>query len=296
MSFILDALKKAEEDRQAGQAPPVSAVVQPTAVITKPSRVRNTEAQLRAVIAMLGLVVVLGAGAAAWHFATRDKPVPTSDVAAVEAAAAADAEAIADAEASDEAASQVYLDAPDPTSNAEDAGQDVASMDDLMAEDDEEAALSPEEVAEEVAAASAPASGTIRKPRAPAPADESMGDDAAAEQQGEPAEEVGEPSSDALAVLAQPVQPSKPRSKPAPPPGAKRLSDMPPAFRTQFPVLTVEVHNYDADNPLKRFVIINGRKYRETDTLVEGPRLLEITPGGVVLDQSGTKVIKSIPR
>ena len=286
MSFILDALKKAEEDRQAGQAPPVSAVVQPTAVITKPGRVRNTEAQLRAVIAALGLVVVLGAGAAAWYFANRDTQVPTNDVAAVEAAAAADAEAIADA------ASQVYLDAPDPTSNAEDAGQDVASMDDLMAEDEEEEALSPEEIAEEVATASAAAG----KPRAATPADASMGDDAAADQQGEPAVEVGEPTSEALAVLAQPVQPSKPRSKPAPPPGAKRLSDMPPAFRTQFPVLTVEVHNYDADNPLKRFVIINGRKYRETDTLVEGPRLIEITLGGVVLDQSGTKVIKSIPR
>lgn len=77
--------------------------------------------------------------------------------------------------------------------------------------------------------------------------------------------------------------------------GVKRLRDMPPSFRTGFPPLNVDVHYYD-DNPLRRFVIINGHKYRETDTLNEGPRVVEITVDGVILDQGGTRVFKNIPR
>lgn len=88
---------------------------------------------------------------------------------------------------------------------------------------------------------------------------------------------------------------------PAPPVPAARspeplpLKDMPPSFRGEFPALSVQVHVYDS-NPLRRFVLINGKKYRETDTLVEGPRVVEIVPEGVVLEHRGTKVLQEMPR
>ncbi|TAJ51210.1 MAG: hypothetical protein EPN60_18170 [Nevskiaceae bacterium] len=88
-------------------------------------------------------------------------------------------------------------------------------------------------------------------------------------------------------------------AEPAPAPAARSpeplpLKDMPPSFRSEFPALSVQVHVYDP-NPLRRFVLINGKKYRETDTLVEGPRVVEIVPEGVVLEHRGTKVLQEMP-
>ncbi|ROH87806.1 hypothetical protein ED208_13920 [Stagnimonas aquatica] len=97
------------------------------------------------------------------------------------------------------------------------------------------------------------------------------------------------------AVAAAPVV-----ATPTPPPAVRApepmpLKDMPPSFRSEFPALSVQVHVYDA-NPLRRFVLINGKKYRETDTLVEGPKVVEIVPEGVVLEHRGTRVLQEMPR
>jgi general secretion pathway protein B len=70
---------------------------------------------------------------------------------------------------------------------------------------------------------------------------------------------------------------------------------MPPAFRSEFPRLTVDVHVFDS-NPLRRFVMLNGKKYRETDTTLDGPRIIEITPEGVVLEHRGSQVLVELPR
>lgn len=83
----------------------------------------------------------------------------------------------------------------------------------------------------------------------------------------------------------------------SPPPrdSVRPLKDMPPSFRSEFPALSVQVHVYDA-NPLRRFALVNGKKYRETDTLVEGPRVVEIVENGIVLEQRGTRVLLEMPR
>lgn len=102
------------------------------------------------------------------------------------------------------------------------------------------------------------------------------------------------PSQAAPAPAPTPVPPppSAPVARSAEP---MPLKDMPPSFRSEFPALSVQVHVYDA-NPLRRFVLINGKKYRETDTLVEGPKVVEIVPGGVVLEHRGTRVLQEMPR
>lgn len=89
-------------------------------------------------------------------------------------------------------------------------------------------------------------------------------------------------------------------AEPAPPPPASRsavrpLKDMPPSFRSEFPALSVQVHVYDP-NPLRRFVLVNGKKYRETDSLIEGPQVVEIVEDGIVLEQRGTRVLLEMPR
>lgn len=107
------------------------------------------------------------------------------------------------------------------------------------------------------------------------------------------APEAAPPPVDALPQDA----PAEVAAPPPPPPRSvvRPLKDMPPSFRTEFPALSVQVHVYDP-NPLRRFVLINGKKYRETDTLVEGPQVVEIVEHGIVLDQRGTRVLIEMPR
>jgi len=59
------------------------------------------------------------------------------------------------------------------------------------------------------------------------------------------------------------------------------------------PEMHVDLHVYAA-NPQDRFVFVNKRKYREGETLQEGPRIEEITRDGVVLNQQGRRFI--LPR
>jgi general secretion pathway protein B len=62
---------------------------------------------------------------------------------------------------------------------------------------------------------------------------------------------------------------------------------------TGLPEMHVDLHVY-ASNPQERFVFVNKRKYREGETLQEGPRVEEITREGVVLSQHGRRFI--LPR
>lgn len=78
--------------------------------------------------------------------------------------------------------------------------------------------------------------------------------------------------------------------QPAPKPGAVELKDLPPEVRADFPRLALDVHFYE-DDPARRFVMINGRRYREGDTLGEGPQLLEIAPDSLTLDHRGQRVL-----
>lgn len=60
------------------------------------------------------------------------------------------------------------------------------------------------------------------------------------------------------------------------------------------PELRLDMHAYDT-NPQKRFVLINMKKEREGDMLPDGTtRVDTITPDGVVLDHEGTKFL--LPR
>ncbi len=67
---------------------------------------------------------------------------------------------------------------------------------------------------------------------------------------------------------------------------------MPPAYRAEFPSITIDVHVYN-DSPQRRFVLINGRRYREGDALSEGPRIAQIVPEGIVFDWRNEQVLYS---
>ena len=80
-------------------------------------------------------------------------------------------------------------------------------------------------------------------------------------------------------------------------PGGGPAADLPTiddvALQGGVPEMHIDLHVYSA-NPQERFVFVNKRKYREGETLQEGPRVDEITRDGVVLSQHGRRFI--LPR
>jgi general secretion pathway protein B len=73
----------------------------------------------------------------------------------------------------------------------------------------------------------------------------------------------------------------------------RQLREMPENYRANFPSFAVDVHAYNS-NPQRRFVLIGGKRYHEGDTMAEGPRIIGIVPEGMVLDWQGQQVLYAI--
>lgn len=112
---------------------------------------------------------------------------------------------------------------------------------------------------------------------------------------------VSQPAQPPVTTPAQPaVSPpaSPPEKSPAPPATAvsvpSRSSNVPEwgelslDFRSGFPVPHLDVHVY-AEEPGRRFILVNLKKYREGDTLESGAVLEEIQPGSIQLNYQGTR-------
>jgi len=65
------------------------------------------------------------------------------------------------------------------------------------------------------------------------------------------------------------------------------------ASGNNIPELKLDIHVFSA-NPAERFVFVNMRKYQEGQTLQEGPTVEKITTDGVILNQSGLRYV--LPR
>lgn len=282
MSLILEALKKAERDRQAGQAPAMDEVlVRPTA--QRPVR-RNTQPETATIVLLSGLVLTLLAGLAYWLW-------PASTAVPV-AATPAQSELLADSEQASEPAATLRIDperleaaiadTPETAVDLADTGATEASTMDELDGEEPLAAAPPAKPAARPTAPAKPAAATKPAPAAAAPIT------------AVPIEVAAEPSTPQPPVTAEPEPIPPPPAPPPAEPSVRLLKEMPTSFRSEFPKLTVDVHAYD-NNPLRRFVLINGKKYRETDTLIDGPRLVEITRDGVIVEQRGSKVMLELP-
>ncbi|MCL4792184.1 MAG: general secretion pathway protein GspB, partial [Gammaproteobacteria bacterium] len=83
-----------------------------------------------------------------------------------------------------------------------------------------------------------------------------------------------------------PAKPSRIVADPALP----TLDQLLGAGTLDLPPLNLDLLVYN-ESPSVRFVVINGRKYREGAQLSEGPALESITPEGVILGSRGQRFI-----
>jgi general secretion pathway protein B len=224
MSFILDALRKSEHERQRSAVPGVAQV--PFAV-----QRRETPRWALMVIGVLG-AAVLGLVGVAWWQTTRD-PEPASS-----------------------ARTTQPLDLP-PAEATQPPVQAAPRV----------TRVEPAEPQPRTAERSPPA---FADSAAPAPANATAGGSTTA------------PRSSAAFGTASAPAPAD--AKDAPLPSAAALA----AQGIAVPQLRLTLHGYN-DNPADRFVFINGARYREGDTLREGPRVVSIERSGVVLSQQGRR-------
>ncbi|MFO7640292.1 MAG: general secretion pathway protein GspB [Candidatus Competibacteraceae bacterium] len=92
-------------------------------------------------------------------------------------------------------------------------------------------------------------------------------------------------------VIPAPVSPS-PAPRPAPAsaaaPKPPLLDTLSASARRDLPALHLDIHIYSPDAG-RRFVVINGRRYREGDSLEEGPVLEAVIADGAILRQGGQR-------
>jgi general secretion pathway protein B len=71
-------------------------------------------------------------------------------------------------------------------------------------------------------------------------------------------------------------------------PALPEWTELPLEFRSQFTVPHIDVYVYD-DNPQRRFILVDLKKYREGDTLANGVVLEKIQSGYLELNYQGTR-------
>lgn len=256
MSYILEALKKAERERAQGQ---IGATSDGVAAAQPAPASRVLIKVLIAVLVVNALVfaaILLRPGRSAsapkaGGVQTPSSAMPSSDAPPETRTLSRPAPATIAPPSQDEAVIE----------------QGVASMDDLGAVGE------TQDLHVEAAPEAAPAPPRGRVTFAPKPLTPEISAPAATL----PAEEVE--------VLEEP----EPVAAPGNAAGYKSLSDMSAAYQGTFPHLKIEVHVYD-EQPQRRFALIEGKRYREGDTLPQGPRIVQIVPDGIVVDFRNERV------
>lgn len=282
MSLILDALKRAERERNSERSAALHDL--PGAQLAGAPRRWGRWLALA--------VLALAIGAVLWTARTRPARV---DTVATPAPAAEPAPAPAP-----QAMAPASIPArPAPTPAPIPGTESVSSLDDLTTETD----IALEPAAEPEPAPAPPlAAGVKPQPQAPViasapkaqPLTEADIDEVAppgAEAQPTPPLQEASPATSAAEPTPTPAIPPS-LTQPAP---LRRFREMPPDYRADFPALTVEVHVFERI-PSQRFVLVNGRRYRQGERMVEGPQVVEIVQEGIVLEYRGEKLLYTLGR
>lgn len=87
--------------------------------------------------------------------------------------------------------------------------------------------------------------------------------------------------------LADIAIPTRAAERTAPPP-APMLAMLPAAVRASVPPLVVNAHVW-SDDPAKRFVMLNGRLFRDGEVVQDGLRLVAVLADGAELEWRGVR-------
>jgi general secretion pathway protein B len=260
MSFILDALRKSEHERQRQTGPALAEVA-----VAPPRPRTNTWATAAIVLLLVNLVAV---AVLLFNRSRQENGAPLAE--AGPAGAAPVTQSATTQAASDDVSPRPDLQrAPPPM--LQPAREPAPVTADLHNPLEEEVSagpplLDPQLVADAAAAPEGPPAVSVAPSRGGSVVYESLPDTAT----------LGAPPTDARAASTSGL------------PTADEI-----AAGGGIPALALQLHVY-SNRPQDRFVFINAHKYREGDTLQEGPRVEQITAEGVLLDFRGSRFL--LPR
>ncbi len=243
MSYILEALKKAERERRVGQVPGLDGV---TTMATATASPRRWVFVLGSIL--LVNLLVLGYLAFRGTDSWQSDPDVAQDMAQV-------------AEAGNTVPTRAEPRMPEKSSPPSSARMDIETKPAIV----------------ESSEASPPASANLEPARESAPKPKA----APAEPK---AATIPKPKPAATARPSTGFRVAKPGTLPP------VLAELPTSVRSGLPELALTVHVYSSE-PAKRFVFINDRRYREGETLREGPKLQSIEKHGAVLSYRGRQFL-----
>jgi general secretion pathway protein B len=255
MSFILDALRKSEHDRQRQAGPALAEV--PVAQPKSRSNVWATAAIALLLVNLVAIGVLLIRKAA-------EAPAGAAPAAATPTAA----EPVASTAPSAPEQVSMTRTAP-PMLQPARAQASAPSRNPLEDEVSTPPDADPELVARASAAPAGPPAVTGGRVKGGSVVYESLPDDSA----------LGGPAY---------TPPAQAPANAAPQPNLPTADEL--AAAGGAPALNLDLHVYST-KPAERMAFINGHKYREGDTLQEGAVVRQITPNGVVLEMNGRQFL-----
>lgn len=267
MSLILDALKRAEQERKLGQ--PQEAVQMATsAPLAGPERSADRTLVVVLAILLLAAAIVI----AALLLRPHAPPQPAQPA----ALPTVPAEAMRPIP---QAAGATPHPAPEPAPAVITDHEKVSNLDDVVAADDGKA---------ENAQAARVAEGNLPDANADNAIHRPTGN--GTRSSGGPRIIVPGNASSSRAARNDAATDAQDQDEPPPQPSALSLRDMPENFREAFPQFSIDVHVYN-DDPEHRFIIVGGNTYHEGTTLPQGPHIDAITADGVVFEWQGQRVL-----
>lgn len=257
MSYILDALKRSEQER--GRPPRESG--NDRAPVAEPA---DTSASRRGwLVPALIVVLSLNAALLGWYLFPGKQQEPASTA----STPSATLKPLAPAPARQSTPAQQAA-TPKPAADA--------STPQPAEPERTTAATEPDNIKEEPASQEAPAEQTVATAEQPEPAETEATENATRQEPQEPPTKTPTPTQPAVATDT------------APP-----LESMPGDIQVTAHQLQVNVHVF-AEDPAARFVLINLKRFREGDRLPNGARLAAITPDGMILELNGYRFLMTI--
>lgn len=275
MSFILDALKKSESDRQRQSGPSLFEVK-----VAPPRRTIPVWAMAIAALLAINVVVI------SWML-LRHAAAQRTTAATASAGAAAPSTAPASTPAARTAAPPAAASSPPPAARTGQApGRDVTSGAFASAPSSPPPAATAAGAAQAAAASPSAVTGPLAAGAPGAPASTRAQEPGA----GTDTVSAGAPAAPNPGDYAPAVQPAAAQGSGA----SGGLPLYPQIVATDgLPTLHLDLHVY-AKNPKDRFVMINMHKLVEGDSLPDGVHVDAIRPDGVVLSYHGTRFL--LPR
>lgn len=286
MSYILDALKKSDKQRQQERVPDLNTV---QLELAPPKKKKALWLLPLAAIVLANMIFIL-------FFVIHQKQPATKTQAIVHSSDQAQQETVQERRPAI---------APQATPEPSPAGREPRQAEPVAAEDESTVAnMAEDEAASRQDSAAAPPLSDGETAAGPQPQEDAQAEDTLADGS-EAADTIAPLEEDAIAspvTAAHPEeynetpeqdQPQRPRpaetadSSPVEPKGgltkkALHIDQLPGAIRQQLPDIHISAHLFYEDKPASRFASINGKILREGQTLAPDLEVAEISTDGVI--------------